>query len=261
MKIKEAVVAMIALGLAAVLVGVVSAEVMNPLVVQESTIKNLHMSDSCDGPAKVLFPADTETVYVVFDYFNMHEQPYRIAVDNEDHSIELYNATHSYTGSGTECITVTYLYGSIPPGTYRTQIWDGTFAIKTWLWHIRPGGPGEITNPRMSLSSDGPPQAKFKEGTRTVWAIFDYENLPGNEVKVEIYSRMEDGNKSFVKGSSPVTLSGSGTTSISVTHSLITGYPAGAYSAHILIDGYVDAIADWYVLHGVYLPLVVKNHQ
>ena len=258
MKMKEAVVAMIALALAAVLVGVVSAEVMNPLVVQESTIENLHMSDSCDGPAKVLFPTDTETVYVVFDYFNMHEQPYRIAVDNPE--VELYNATRSYTGSGTECITVTYLYGPIPPGTYRTQIWDGMFPIKTQLWHVRPGGPGEITNLRMSLSSDGPPQAKFKEGTRTVWAIFDYENLPGNEVKVEIYRRMEDGNKSFVKGSSPVTLSGSGTTSISVTHSLITGYPAGAYSTHVLIDGYVDAIADWYVLYGVYLPLVVKNY-
>jgi len=253
MKTRETVIAVIALGLAAVLVGVVSAEVVTPLVAQQSTIENLHMSDSCEGPVKVLFPADTDTVYVVFDYFNMHEQPYRIAVTN---GVELYNATHSYTGSGTECITVTYLYGPIPPGTYRTQIWDGMYPIKTQLWHVRPGGPGEITNLRMSLSPEGPPRTKFIEGTRTVWAVFDYTDMEGNEVGIDAY----EGESHFYE-SPKTTLTGSGTASISVTHYLLAGFPAGQYRTHVVRDGLVDGIENWYVLHGVYLPMVVKNHQ
>jgi hypothetical protein len=42
---------------------------------------------------------------------------------------------------------------------------------------VRPGGPGEITNLRMSISSDGPPMTEFLEGTGILWAIFDYAGM------------------------------------------------------------------------------------
>ncbi len=59
--------------------------------------------------------------------------------------VNLYDATRSYTGSGIECIEVTHSHGPIPSDTYRTQIYaGGLLPIKTLLWHVRTGGPGEI---------------------------------------------------------------------------------------------------------------------
>jgi hypothetical protein len=264
MKLRKEVVtiAVLALVLAVALIGAVGAEVASPLAVQDGVITDLRMSDSCDGPAIELFPAGVETVYVVFDYSDMQGEPYRIKVADRADIVILHDESHSYTESGTECIPITHTSGHIPPDTYQTQIFSGGhLPIKTLLWHVRPGGPGEITSLHMSLSSDGPPKTEFKEGIRTVWAVFDYSGMEGNEVGIEIYRRIEEGNKSLVQESSRVSLSGSGTTSTSVTHSLIAGYPAGPYSTHVVKDGFVDAITDWYVLHVVYLPLVVKNDQ
>jgi len=256
MKPKREVVvaAAVALALTVMLIGAVGAKVMSSLAEEQNVITNLRMSDSCGGDEVILFPAGTQTVYVVFDYFNMQGQPpYRIAVTD---GVELYNATHSYTGSGTECITVTYT-PSIPPDTYRTQIWEGDFPkTPTKLWHVRPGGPGQITNLYMSLSPDGPPMTEFIEGTRTVWAVFDYVGMEGNEVEVKVY---ENGESHAI--SSGVSLTGSGTQAISVTHQLMTGFPPGQYRTHILKDGFVDDVEYWSVLYGVYLPLVLKKQS
>jgi hypothetical protein len=211
------------------------------------------MSDSCEGLDMILFPTDTETVYVVFDYFEMQgQQPYRIAVTD---GVELYNQTDSYTGSGTECITVTHTSGPIPPDTYRTQIWAGDFlATPTKLWHVRPGGPGEITNLHMSISSGGPPTTEFMEGTRTVWAVFDYADMEGNEVGIDVYK----GDTSFYE-SPRASLTLSGTKVISVSHYLVAGFPPGQYRTHVVRDEFVDGVENWSVLHVVYLPLVLKN--
>jgi len=254
---KEAVVAAVtALVLTVVLIGAVGAKVVSPLIADEQNIiTNLHMSDSCDGPEMTLFPADTDRVYVVFDYFEMQgQQSYRVAVTD---GVELYNQTDSYTGSGTECITVTHVSGPIPPDTYRTQIWVGGYpATPTKLWHVRPGGPGEITNLHMSISSDGPPRTEFIEGTRTVWAVFNYAGMDGNEVGIDVYK----GDTGFYE-SPRVSLTGSGTKAISVTHPLVAGFPPGPYRTHVVKDGYVDGVENWSVLHAVYLPLVLKNQH
>ena len=252
MKVKrEAVVAaVVALVFTVVLIGAVGAKVESS-VAAETGITNLRMSVSCEGPDMLLFPDDTETVYVVFDYSDMHGEEMRIAVTD---GVTLYDASHSYTGSDTECITVTHTSGPIPPDTYRTQIWAGDFPIKTLLWHMRPGGPGEIKDLRMSISPDGPPKEEFIEGTRTVWAVFDYANMEGNEVGIDVFK---------VDTSLPpiprVSLTGSGTKAISVTHQLIAGFPPGQYRTHVVKDGFVDGIDNWSVLYGVYLPLTLKN--
>ena len=236
MKIKRAVVvaAVVLLVLTVVLIEAVGAKVVSSLATDEQNIiTDLHMSDSCVGPDMVLFPADTNTVYVVFDYSNMQpEKPYRIAVTD---GVDLYSETHSYKDSGTACITVTHTSGSIPPDTYRTQIWDGTFPIKTQLWHVRPGGPGEITNLHMSISPDGPRKEKFMEGTKTVWAVFDYADMEGNEVGIDVH----EGLTSFYE-SPRVSLTGSGTKAMSVTHYLAAGFPAGEYRTHVVKDEFVD---------------------
>jgi len=258
MKLKREAVAtaVVALVLTVVLIGAVGAEVVSPLATDEQgLITNLGMSDSCDGSNMMLFPADTETVYVVFDYSDMQGRERRIAVTD---GVALYDATRSYTGSGTECITVTHTSGSIPPDTYRTQIYEGMYPMKTLLWHVRPGGPGEITNLRMSISLDGPPRTEFIEGIRTLWAVFDYADMEGNEVGIDVYK--EIGGHADVITATKTSLTGSGTNkAISVTHKYITGFPPGPYRTHVMKDGYVDAVGDWSVLHLVYLPLVLKN--
>jgi sugar lactone lactonase YvrE len=108
-----------------------------------SGITNLHMSDSCDGPDMILFPAGTETVFLVFDYSDMQGDPHRIAVTD---GVTLHDDTHSYTGSGTECILVAYFLGPIPADIYRTEIYaGGLFPIKTIVWLVVAGPPANIT--------------------------------------------------------------------------------------------------------------------
>ena len=232
----------ISLAFTGVLIRAVAAKVASPLATQQSGITNLHMSDSCDGPDMILFSAGTETVYVVFDYSDMHGEEWRIKV-MDIVGVALYNETHSYTGSGTECITIAHTSGPIPAGTYQTQIYSGLFPSKTLYWYVRPGGPGEITNLRMSISPDGPPTTEFIEGTQPVWVIFDYADMEGNEVEIDVYGK-------YITDATAATMSltGSGTKAISVTHPWMTGFPAGEYRTHIVKDGFVDGIENWSVV-------------
>ena len=177
MKVKrEAVVAaVVALVLTVVLIGAVGAKVESS-VAAETGITNLRMSDSCEGPDMLLFPDGTETVYVVFDYFDMHGEERRIKVADD---VTLYDASHSYTESGTECITVTHTSGPIPSATYGTLIYaGGLLPIKIKLWHVRADTPGQITTLYMSDSPNGPPMTEFPPGTQTVYAVFDYVDIP-----------------------------------------------------------------------------------
>jgi hypothetical protein len=221
----------------------IDQEVPNPgeITNEQGMITNLHMSDSCDGPGMILFPAGTETVYVVFDYSDMKGEPYRIKVATD--GVVLHDESHSYTGSGTACITITHISGPIPPNTYITGIYAGGFLpIARLVWHVRPGGPGEITNLHMSISPYGPPTTEFIEGTQTVWAVFDYTYMEGNEVGIDVY----EGDYRFYE-SPKVSLTGSGTKAISVAHYLIAGFPVGQYRSHVVKDGFVDGVVSWSV--------------
>ena len=124
-------------------------------------ITNLHMSDSCDGPDMILFPAGTETVYVVFDYSEMQGELYRIAVAD---GVTLYDASHSYTGSGTECIPITYAYGPIPLGQYRTQIVKDGFVEGTVNWSVVPGSQTPTHTPTRTPTPT-PRPVKFTDVT------------------------------------------------------------------------------------------------
>jgi len=229
------------LALTAVLIVGLAAEGASYLAIQQGTITNLHMSDSCNGTNIILFPFGTGTVYVVFDYSGMQGEEWQIVVTGPD-GVALYDEPHSYTGSDTECITVTHTSGPIPPGKYVTTIKAGDYPIKTIYWYVRPGGPGEITNFRMSTSPDGPPTTEVVEGTRTVWAIFDYAGMEGNEVWIKVLGWYED----WVSQS--VILHGPGVQAIRVTHPLMTGFPVGQYTTHILKGGFVDGIVNWSVV-------------
>ena len=83
------VTAVVALVLTVVLIGVVSAEfTSSPVTDEQSRITNLRLSDSCGGPGMILFPAGTETVYLVFDYSDMHGEEMRIAVTGPKFNVE-----------------------------------------------------------------------------------------------------------------------------------------------------------------------------
>ncbi len=234
----------ISLAFAGVLIGAVAAKVVSSPATQQPAITDLHMSDSFDGPPKLLFPVGTETVYVVFDYSGMRGEEWRIVVTGAG-DVTLYDETHLYVGSGIESFPITHTSGPIPSGTYHTQIKSGAFPSKTLLWHVRPGGPGEITNLRMSISPDGSPTTEVIEGTQTVWAIFDYAGMTENEVEIRVYK--EAGGQAGVI-STGVSLTGSGTKAINVTHRLVAGFPAGQYRTHVVKDGFVDGIENWSVV-------------
>jgi hypothetical protein len=233
----------LALALTVVLIGALAVKGAGSPATQQGTITNLHMSDSCDGTDMTLFPNGTQTVYVVFDYSDMRGEEWQIVVTGPD-SVALYDEPHSYTGSDTECITVTHTSGPIPPGNYVTTIKAGDYPIKTLRWYVRPGGPGEITNLRMSTSPDGPSETEFIEGTLTVWVIFDYTGMEGNEVWIKILGWYDD----LVSPS--VILNGSGTQATSITHpwTTIGGFPVEQYTTHVLKDGFVDGIVNWSVV-------------
>ena len=388
MKVKRGAVvaAVTALVLTVVLMGAVGAKVVSPLATNEQgTITNLHMSDSCEGDDMVLFPADTETVYLVFDYSDMHGEEMKIKVDGPKFSVEaehssvikssgwttedwaepdagqyvkacgtvspnatltstfkadaismsyvkdvdggvvevqvdggtpitvdmcaatttkaerviasglssglhtitvkvisqtnscdgncvgidrfwneviLYDATHSFTEPDTKCITLTHSYGAIPAGNYTANIYSGgLLPIKSKLWHVRPGGPSEIKNLRMSISPDpyAPSVTEFPPGTQTVYAVFDYENMPEEDeigICVRDITELETG--CIVERSKNYSGSESGYFSVSLPH-LGEAFSAGLYRSLISKGEYLDQVADWRVDHGIYLPLVLKN--
>jgi len=86
--------------------------------------------------------------------------------------------------------------------------------------------------------------------------VFDYSDMEGNEVGIDVY----EGDTSLPAGPR-VSLTGSGTKAISVTHSLVAGFRSGPYRTHVVKDGFIDGIENWSVLYGVYLPLVLKNQS
>jgi hypothetical protein len=186
-----------------------------------------------------------------------------IGVDRFWNEVVLHDETHQYTGAGTETIELTNPRGgAFPAGEYIANIYAGSlFPRNSQRWYVRPGGPGEIANLHMSISHDGPPATKFAAGTRTVWAIFDYAGMEGNEIEVEVVRDVTGLATQPPVITAKVSLTGSGTQqAISVTHQYLTGFPADQYRSHVKMDGFVDAVEGWSVLHGVYLPLVHKNH-
>lgn len=393
MKLKrEAVVAAVtALVLTVVLMGAVGAKVVSPLATDEQNIiTNLRLSDSCGGPGIDLFPADTETAYLVFDYSEMQGQEMRIAVTGPKFTVEaehssviksagwitetwseaygeqyvkacgvvspnatltstfradtismsyvkdadggvaevqvdggtpitvdmcaattftttkgervidsglsselhtitvkvisqtnscdgscvgvdrfwneviLYDATHSFTGAGTdECIELTYGGGAIPPGNYAANIYSGgTLPIKTKVWHVRPDGPGEITNLHMSISPepDAPSVTEFPPGTQIVYAVFDYEDIPEeDEVGICVRKVTELETGCIVEGSENYSGAGRGSLLVRLPR-LGEAFPAGPYRSLISKGEYVDQVTDWRVKYGVYLPLLFKDH-
>ena len=387
MKVKrEAVVAaVVALVLTVVLIGAVGAKVESSVAAEEGLITNLRMSDSCEGDDIVLFPAGTETVYLAFDYSDMHGEEMRIKVDGPKFSVEaehssvikssgwitetwseaygeqyvkacgtvspnatltstfkaaaismsyvkdadggvaevrvdggtpitvdmcaatttkgerviasglsselhtitvkvisqtnscdgncvgidrfwneviLYDATHSFTGSDTKCITLTHSYGAIPAGSYTANIYSGgSLPIKSKLWHVRPGGPGEIKDFRMSISPDpdAPSVTEFPPGTQTVYAVFDYENIPEeDEIRICVREVTELETGCIVERSENYSGSGSGYFLVRLPR-LGESFSAGLYRSLISKGEYVDQVTDWRVNNGVYLPLVLKN--
>ena len=233
----------LALALTVVLIAGLAANGASSLTAQQD-ITNLHMSDSCDGTDVILFPVGTETVYVVFDYSDMRGEEMRIAVTGD---VTLYDATNSYTGSDTECITVTHTSGPIPPDTYATTIYRGQYPSKIKLWHVRADTPGQITNLHMSNSPNGPSITEFPPGTQTVYAVFDYENLPQeDEIRICAKEATEYETGCIVQWSENYSGSGSGYFLVRLPR-VGEAFPAGRYSSLIYKGGYVDCIVNWLV--------------
>ena len=212
---------------------------------QQGMITNLHMSDSCDGTDMTLFPTDTETVYVVFDYSDMQGEEWRIRVED---GVSLYDEPHSYTGSDTECITITHTSGPIPPDTYGTAIYAGQYISKIKLWHVRADLPGQIMNLYMSDSPNGQPMTEFPPGTQTVYAVFDYVDIPeAEEIRICVREVTEDETKCIVERSENYSGSGRGHFLVRQSRTDLF-FSAGLYSSLIYRGEYADGVVNWSVV-------------
>jgi hypothetical protein len=113
----------------------------------------------------------------------------------------------------------------------------------------------------MSISPDpdAPSVTEFPPGTQTVYAVFDYENIPEeDEIRMCVREVTELETGCIVERSENYSGSGSGYFLVRLPR-LGESFSAGLYRSLISKGEYVDQVTDWRVNHGVYLPLVLKN--
>ena len=113
-----------------------------PLVVKdyspESTVSDLHMSDTPYGPPVTQFPAGTTVVYAVFSYSHTQDDEVRVTVHDQVGST-LLEQVETYTGSGMESIDVSGPGGeALADGWYVTRVYANSslFPLETVLWYV-----------------------------------------------------------------------------------------------------------------------------
>ncbi|MBL7184193.1 MAG: hypothetical protein ISS50_07065 [Anaerolineae bacterium] len=95
---------------------------------------SVHLSDAPDGPAMTRFPPGTTVVYAIFEYADMAGESIKVRVYDNYGSI-LFEQTQSYTGSGTESMTLPY--GRVfPNGRYVTNFYLGEYVARTIIWDV-----------------------------------------------------------------------------------------------------------------------------
>ena len=99
------------------------------------SLANVRLSDAPDGPATTQFPAGTTTVYAIFDYANMANEPVKVRV-YDNYGTILFERTQSYAGSGTESVPTTTTEGYFPDGRYVTNFYIGEYVARTVIWDV-----------------------------------------------------------------------------------------------------------------------------
>jgi len=96
----------------------------------------VYVSNSPAGPVLTDFPAGTRTIYVVFPYTDMRNEPVRVVVIDRK-GRRLFNQTPTFNGSGLASIQVDYPNGQpYPAGLYNTIVYYAGSRVTTILWTV-----------------------------------------------------------------------------------------------------------------------------
>jgi len=104
-------------------------------IAMAQTLANVRLSDSPDGPAMTQFPSGVTTVYAIFDYADMVNEPIKVRV-YDNYGTILFEVTRNYTGSGTESIATMTSEGYFPDGRYVTNFYRGEYVSRTIIWEV-----------------------------------------------------------------------------------------------------------------------------
>lgn len=104
-------------------------------IAMAQTLANVRLSDTPDGPAMTHFPSGVTTVYAIFDYNDMVNEPIKVRV-YDNYGTILFEVTRNYTGSGTESIATTTSEGYFPDGRYVTNFYRGEYVSRTIIWEV-----------------------------------------------------------------------------------------------------------------------------
>ncbi len=119
-----------------------------------------HLSDAPDGPAMTRFPSGTTVVYAVFEYADMAGESIKVRVYDSAGGTAVFEQTQSYTGSGTESMTVPY--GRVfPNGRYLTNFYVNERPHISVIWDVGEGVAKPTARPTAA------PTATSQQGAST----------------------------------------------------------------------------------------------
>lgn len=130
--------------IAAMIIALAASSLLATRATADFTLSNFRMSDSPEGPFLEQFPSGTGTVYVLFDYADAKDMPFRIRVFDGVGNI-VFELTTTYTGTGTVSIPIPSNAGIFPDDLYLTNIYVGAgfFLAASQEWTV--GDPWQPT--------------------------------------------------------------------------------------------------------------------
>lgn len=121
-------------------------------VAMAQSLANVRLSDTPNGSAMTQFPSGITTVYAIFDYADMVNEPIRVRV-YDNYGTILFEQTKNYSGSGTETVATTTTEGYFPDGRYVTNFYRGEYVTRTVIWDVGEAVAQPIAQPTPTPSA------------------------------------------------------------------------------------------------------------
>ncbi|MBS1252824.1 MAG: hypothetical protein MAG451_01866 [Anaerolineales bacterium] len=196
-----------------------------------SDLDALWMSLSSEGPAQTDFPSGTETVYAVFEYTDFVQENVRVVVSDHQGTI-VFEATQTFSGSGTASLPATYGQRAFPDGLYVTTLYfAGQYMTRAVEWTV--GGVELPATP----TPQPPAQLEVEPATLTFSAQQSGANPPAQRVLVSNNTAAA----SVWRSTTPapwldLAPEGGETPALLRVSVDAAGLPAGAYTTHVTIN-------------------------
>ncbi|MSP12152.1 MAG: hypothetical protein EXR62_04245 [Chloroflexi bacterium] len=114
-------------------------------IAKASDVRNVHMSDTPDGPLRTDFTLGTSIVYVVFDHLSLQKEPVRVRVAAASGNV-IFDGSRTFDGTGTSTFPVQILDpAGFLPGPYITTVYLNPYTSISLDWTL--GGVTTIPTP------------------------------------------------------------------------------------------------------------------